>query len=64
MRQVVAGRPAQPMAKARGATRHRYTDMASDLAEVITSHGTPMDVLGHSMGGKAGNDTGADPAQN
>ena len=27
--------------------RHRYTDMASDLAEVITSHGTPMDVLGH-----------------
>ena len=33
--------------------RHRYTDMASDLAEVITSHGTPMDVLGHSMGGKS-----------
>ena len=27
--------------------------MAEDLAEVITAHGAPMDVLGHSMGGKA-----------
>ena len=30
---------------------HRYIDMAEDLAEVITAHGAPMDVLGHSMGG-------------
>jgi len=32
---------------------HSYTDMAGDLAEVIASRGAPMDVLGHSMGGKA-----------
>lgn len=32
---------------------HSYPDMASDLAEVIASHGAPMDVIGHSMGGKA-----------
>lgn len=32
---------------------HSYLDMAADLAEVITSHGAPMDVIGHSMGGKA-----------
>jgi len=31
---------------------HSYEDMAADLAEVISEHG-PMDVLGHSMGGKA-----------
>ena len=30
-----------------------YADMAGDLAEVIRHHGAPMDVLGHSMGGKA-----------
>lgn len=30
-----------------------YEDMAADLAEVIRAHGAPMDVLGHSMGGKA-----------
>ncbi|MEM9524095.1 MAG: alpha/beta fold hydrolase, partial [Pseudomonadota bacterium] len=30
-----------------------YPDLAGDLAEVITVHGGPMDVLGHSMGGKA-----------
>lgn len=30
-----------------------YEDMASDLAEVISHIGAPMDVLGHSMGGKA-----------
>lgn len=30
-----------------------YEDMAEDLAEVIRAHGAPMDVLGHSMGGKA-----------
>jgi esterase len=30
-----------------------YADMASDLAEVIGAQGAPMDVLGHSMGGKA-----------
>ncbi|OCX66755.1 esterase [Thioclava sp. SK-1] len=32
---------------------HSYADMASDLAEVIDAHGGQMDVLGHSMGGKA-----------
>jgi esterase len=32
---------------------HSYTDMAADLAEVIAHIGGPMDVLGHSMGGKA-----------
>jgi pimeloyl-ACP methyl ester carboxylesterase len=30
-----------------------YEDMASDLAEVIRHIGAPMDVCGHSMGGKA-----------
>ncbi len=30
-----------------------YPDMAADLAEVIAAQGAPMDVLGHSMGGKA-----------
>ena len=30
-----------------------YPDMAGDLAEVIETLGAPMDVLGHSMGGKA-----------
>jgi pimeloyl-ACP methyl ester carboxylesterase len=35
------------------ADSHGYPDMAADLAEVITAHGAPMDVLGHSMGGKA-----------
>lgn len=30
-----------------------YADMANDLAEVIEANGAPMDVLGHSMGGKA-----------
>ncbi|MBE1283932.1 MAG: alpha/beta fold hydrolase [Rhodobacteraceae bacterium] len=33
--------------------QHRYQDLAGDLAEVIANHGAPMDVLGHSMGGKA-----------
>lgn len=32
---------------------HGYTDMANDLAEAIENLGGPMDVLGHSMGGKA-----------
>lgn len=32
---------------------HSYEDMAADLAEVIADQGAPMDVLGHSMGGKA-----------
>lgn len=32
---------------------HTYRDMAADLAEVIAATGAPMDVLGHSMGGKA-----------
>ncbi|MEH6834647.1 MULTISPECIES: alpha/beta fold hydrolase [Falsihalocynthiibacter] len=30
-----------------------YMDMADDLAHVINDLGAPMDVLGHSMGGKA-----------
>lgn len=30
-----------------------YADMAGDLAEVITAHGGQVDLLGHSMGGKA-----------
>lgn len=33
--------------------RHRYTDMADDLAEVVEEIGGRADVLGHSMGGKA-----------
>lgn len=32
---------------------HSYTDMADDLAEVIAGIGSPADVVGHSMGGKA-----------
>lgn len=32
---------------------HSYTDMAQDLAEVIAAQDAPMDVVGHSMGGKA-----------
>ncbi len=34
-------------------TTHSYPDMAADLAEVITAVGAPVDLLGHSMGGKA-----------
>ncbi|WP_295070546.1 alpha/beta fold hydrolase [Tabrizicola sp.] len=30
-----------------------YPDMAADLADVIESLGAPVDLLGHSMGGKA-----------
>ncbi|GHC48714.1 alpha/beta fold hydrolase [Neogemmobacter tilapiae] len=30
-----------------------YTDMARDLVEIIEAIGGPVDVLGHSMGGKA-----------
>ena len=33
--------------------RHQYSDLAEDLAEVISAHKAPMDVLGHSMGGKS-----------
>jgi pimeloyl-ACP methyl ester carboxylesterase len=33
--------------------RHDYEAMAADLAEVIEAEGAPMDVMGHSMGGKA-----------
>ena len=32
---------------------HTYPAMADDLAQVIDHIGTPMDVVGHSMGGKA-----------
>ncbi|MFV1683111.1 alpha/beta fold hydrolase [Phaeobacter sp. JH20_14] len=32
---------------------HSYLDLASDLAEVIEQHGGPVDMIGHSMGGKA-----------
>ena len=35
------------------ADSHSYHDMAADLAEVIEAQDTPMDVAGHSMGGKA-----------
>jgi pimeloyl-ACP methyl ester carboxylesterase len=33
--------------------RHDYPALAADLAAVIAAHGGRMDVLGHSMGGKA-----------
>jgi esterase len=36
----------------RGETQS-YSDMAADLAEVIAAHGGRVDLLGHSMGGKA-----------
>ena len=32
---------------------HSYPALAEDLAEVIAAHGGRMDVVGHSMGGKA-----------
>ncbi|MEP3347831.1 MAG: alpha/beta fold hydrolase [Litoreibacter sp.] len=32
---------------------HSYDDLAADLAQVIEDIGAPVDVLGHSMGGKA-----------
>jgi pimeloyl-ACP methyl ester carboxylesterase len=32
---------------------HSYPEMAQDLAEVITHLGDPVDICGHSMGGKA-----------
>ncbi|MEH7828377.1 alpha/beta fold hydrolase [Gemmobacter denitrificans] len=32
---------------------HSYPDMAADLAEVIARIGGPVDMVGHSMGGKA-----------
>lgn len=32
---------------------HSYPDMAADIAEVIESIGQPVDLMGHSMGGKA-----------
>lgn len=35
------------------AQKHGYADLAGDLAAVIEAEGAPMDVLGHSMGGKA-----------
>lgn len=35
------------------APSHSYPEMARDLAEVIRHIGGPMDVCGHSMGGKA-----------
>lgn len=35
------------------AAQHGYPDLAADLAEVVRAEGRPMDVLGHSMGGKA-----------
>lgn len=35
------------------ADSHSYEDMAADLAEVIEHIGGPVDLLGHSMGGKA-----------
>jgi pimeloyl-ACP methyl ester carboxylesterase len=35
------------------APSHGYEDLAADLAHVIETEGPPMDVMGHSMGGKA-----------
>lgn len=35
------------------ADNQTYAAMAQDLADVITDHTAPMDVVGHSMGGKA-----------
>ncbi len=35
------------------AASHGYEDMAADLAQTVQAHDPPMDVLGHSMGGKA-----------
>ncbi|MBT8152910.1 alpha/beta fold hydrolase [Epibacterium ulvae] len=32
---------------------HSYPELADDLAEVVDAHGGQMDVIGHSMGGKA-----------
>lgn len=32
---------------------HTYPEMAADLAEVALAEGAPLDVMGHSMGGKA-----------
>lgn len=32
---------------------HSYEDLADDLAEVIAAQNQPLDVIGHSMGGKA-----------
>ena len=32
---------------------HSYQDMAGDIAELIEQLGGPMDIVGHSMGGKA-----------
>lgn len=32
---------------------HSYHDLAADLAEIAEEQGTPVDLLGHSMGGKA-----------
>ena len=33
--------------------RHSYADLAADLAEVLEAEGAPVDLIGHSMGGKA-----------
>lgn len=35
------------------AATHSYPDMAQDLADLITHIGAPVDLCGHSMGGKA-----------
>lgn len=35
------------------ADTHSYVDMADDLNEVIIAHGGTVDLVGHSMGGKA-----------
>lgn len=35
------------------ADTHTYVDLANDLADVVQAHGGCMDVVGHSMGGKA-----------
>jgi len=35
------------------AASHGYDDLAQDLAELIEALGAPVDIVGHSMGGKA-----------
>ena len=44
---------------------HSYHALAADIAEVATQLGQPVDLLGHSMGGKSGHGRGpvwcADP---
>ena len=51
-RQVIAVDMRNHGASPRTST-HSYPEMAADLAEVIDRIGGPVEVMGHSMGGKA-----------